>query len=45
MLQNSKFKYIIAELFYITHASHILFSAVATTAMFWKHEKKILICI
>lgn len=31
-----------AEMFHITHASHILFSAVATTAMFWKHEKRIL---
>lgn len=29
------------EFFHITHASHILFSAVATTAMFWKHEKRI----
>ena len=30
-----------AELFHVSHASHILFSAVATTAMFWKHEKRI----
>lgn len=30
------------EMFHITHASHILFSAVATTAMFWKHEKRVL---
>ena len=30
------------ELFHVSHASHILFSAVATTAMFWKHEKRIL---
>ncbi len=29
------------ELFHVSHASHILFSAVATTAMFWKHEKRI----
>ncbi len=28
------------ELFHIFHPSHILFSALATTAMFWKHEKK-----
>ena len=28
------------ELFHVSHASHILFSAVATTAMFWKHEKR-----
>ena len=31
-----------SEMFHVTHASHILFSAVATTAMFWKHEKRIL---
>ena len=31
-----------SEFFHVTHASHILFSAVATTAMFWKHEKTIL---
>jgi len=28
------------ELFHIFHPIHILFSAVATTAMFWKHEKR-----
>ena len=28
------------ELFHILHPAHILFSSVATTAMFWKHEKK-----
>lgn len=30
------------EMFHVSHTSHILFSAVATTAMFWKHEKKVL---
>ncbi|MFN4227291.1 MAG: hypothetical protein ACK4F0_04030 [Candidatus Ratteibacteria bacterium] len=30
------------ELFHIFHPIHILFSALATTAMFWKHEKKFL---
>ncbi len=30
------------EFFHVAHASHILFSAVATTAIFWKHEKKIM---
>jgi hypothetical protein len=29
-----------AELFHVFHPAHILISAVATTAMFWKHEKK-----
>lgn len=29
-------------LFHIFHPAHILFSAVASTAMFWKHEKNIL---
>jgi len=27
-----------AELFHIFHPAHVLFSAVATTAMFWKHD-------
>ena len=30
------------EFFHVSHASHVLFSAVATTAMFWKHEKRFL---
>jgi len=30
------------ELFHVFHASHILFSAIATTAMFWKHEKSLI---
>ncbi len=30
------------EFFHVSHASHILFSAVTTTAMFWKHEKRML---
>jgi hypothetical protein len=29
------------EFFHVSHASHILFSAIATTAMFWKHEKSL----
>lgn len=29
------------EFFHVSHASHVLFSAVATTAMFWKHDKRI----
>lgn len=28
------------ELFHVFHPAHILFSAVATTAMFWKHDDK-----
>ena len=28
------------EFFHVSHASHILFSSVTTTAMFWKHEKR-----
>jgi len=27
------------ELFHVFHPAHVLFSAVATTAMFWKHER------
>ncbi len=30
------------EFFHVSHASHILLSAVTTTAMFWKHEKRFL---
>lgn len=29
-----------AELFHVFHPAHILISSVATTAMFWKHEKR-----
>ena len=28
------------ELFHVFHASHVLLSAVATTAMFWKHDDR-----
>ena len=31
-----------SELFHVFHPAHVLVSAVATTAMFWKHEKRIL---
>lgn len=31
-----------AELFHVFHPAHVLISAVATTAMFWKHEKRVL---
>ncbi len=30
------------EMFHVSHSSHVLFSAVATTAMFWKHERTVL---
>jgi len=30
------------HLFHVFHPSHILFSTVTTTAMFWKHEKRLL---
>lgn len=29
------------NLFHIFHTVHLLFSAIATTAMFWQHEKKV----
>lgn len=29
-----------AEMFHVFHPAHILFSAVATTAMFWKHDNR-----
>lgn len=31
-----------AGLFHIFHPVHVLLSATATTAMFWRHEKKLL---
>jgi len=31
-----------SALFHVFHPAHVLISAVATTAMFWKHEKRIL---
>jgi uncharacterized membrane protein len=30
------------ELFHVFHPLHMLFSAAATTAMFWRHERKLL---
>jgi len=30
------------ELFHIFHPTHLLFSAIATTAMFWQHERRFL---
>jgi len=30
------------ELFHIFHPVHLLFSAIATTAMFWQHEKRVI---
>lgn len=30
------------QLFHVFHPLHILFSSLATTAMFWRHERKIL---
>ncbi|MCM8773008.1 MAG: hypothetical protein NC926_03180 [Candidatus Omnitrophica bacterium] len=34
--------YYFEEIFHVFHPIHMLFSALATTAMFWKHEKKFL---
>lgn len=31
-----------SELFHVFHPAHVLFSAVASTAMFWKHEKNLI---
>jgi hypothetical protein len=30
------------EMFHIFHPSHLLFSAIATTSMFWQNEKKVI---
>ena len=30
------------ELFHVFHPAHVLISAVATTAMYWKHEKRLI---
>lgn len=33
---------IAGSLFHVMHPLHMLFSAIATTAMFWRHEKKLI---
>lgn len=40
-LDETRFPEASAGLFHIFHPVHILLSATATTAMFWRHEKKL----
>ncbi len=42
LIEANKFPQASQNLFHIFHPLHILFSATATTAMFWRHNKKIL---
>lgn len=42
LIEAKKFPQASQNLFHIFHPLHILFSAIATTAMFWRHDKKIL---
>ena len=42
LIEAKKFPQASQNLFHIFHPLHILFSATATTAMFWRHDKKIL---
>ena len=42
LIEAKKFPQASQNLFHIFHPLHILFSAMATTAMFWRHDKKIL---
>jgi hypothetical protein len=42
LIEANKFPQASQNLFHIFHPLHILFSATATTAMFWRHDKKIL---
>ncbi|MCM8814718.1 MAG: hypothetical protein NC937_04995 [Candidatus Omnitrophica bacterium] len=39
MFKIYEVSYYSKKLFHIFHPTHILFSAIATTAMFWKHER------
>lgn len=39
---EEQFAHASADLFHVFHPAHILLSAVTTTAMFWKYEKKLL---
>lgn len=41
LIEARKFPQASQNLFHIFHPLHILFSAMATTAMFWRHDKKI----
>ncbi|MFB0528272.1 MAG: hypothetical protein ACETVT_05300 [bacterium] len=47
LIETNKFPQASQNLFHIFHPLHILFSATATTAMFWRHDKKIFkaVCI
>ena len=42
LIEANKFPQASQNLFHIFHPLHMLFSATATTAMFWRHDKKIL---
>ena len=42
LIEAKKFPQASQNLFHVFHPLHILFSATATTAMFWRHDKKIL---
>jgi len=42
LIEAKKFPQASQNLFHIFHPLHILFSAIATTAMFWRHDKRIL---
>ncbi|MFB0526534.1 MAG: hypothetical protein ACETVO_03580 [bacterium] len=41
LIEAKKFPQASENLFHIFHPLHILFSATATTAMFWRHDKKL----
>jgi len=42
VIEVEKFPQASQDLFHVFHPLHMLFSATATTAMFWRHDKKIL---
>jgi len=41
LIETNKFPQASQNLFHIFHPLHLLFSATATTAMFWRHDKKL----
>jgi len=42
LIEGERFPQASQNLFHVFHPLHILFSATATTAMFWRHDKKLL---
>lgn len=42
LTKQSEFSFHTQKLFHIFHPLHLFFSAIATTSMFWRHDKKLI---